>query len=80
MLSRELQIKELKSEIDQLKEENSSQSSLILSLRARIGDLQEETSSIENSQARGRYTIETLQQDARSQQAKVLELESRVRN
>ena len=41
--------------------------------------MQLETGSVEEVQARGQYTIETLQSDAKHQQGKVLELEARVR-
>ncbi|XP_033632699.1 coiled-coil domain-containing protein 170-like isoform X1 [Asterias rubens] len=79
LLSRDIQLKELNGEIERLNGESSRQSSLILSLRARIGDMQLETGSVEEVQARGQYTIETLQSDAKHQQGKVLELEARVR-
>ncbi|XP_022091031.1 coiled-coil domain-containing protein 170-like [Acanthaster planci] len=79
VLARELQIKELKAEIDRLNQESASQSSLVLSLKARIGELQDSSSSVEESQARGQYTIQTLQAEAKERQAKVLELEGRAR-
>ena len=80
VLARDLQIDELKSQIERHQKDAAQQMDIITNLRARVGELHEASSHIESVQSRGELTINALQQEGKEQAHRILELEGRIRD
>ncbi|XP_071833080.1 coiled-coil domain-containing protein 170-like [Apostichopus japonicus] len=73
-VSCEVQLREAEADNDRFKDDNHRQNALIHTLKQRVEELQ--TVSVSN----GEHALNSLQQDARQQQERIFELESRIRN
>lgn len=73
-MSCEVQLREAEADNDRFKDDNHRQNALIHTLKQRVEELQ--TVSVSN----GEHALNSLQQDARQQQERIFELESRIRN
>ena len=80
VLARDLQIDELKSQIEKQQKDAAQQMDIITNLRARVGELHEASSHIESIQSRGELTISALQHEGKEQAHRILELEGRIRD
>nr|XP_054758190.1 coiled-coil domain-containing protein 170-like [Lytechinus pictus] len=78
--ARELQLKEVNSQLEHQQSDAAQHLTIIQSLRDRIGELNNQSGVLEGAHARGEYTIEALQKESGVQAERILELESRIRD
>ncbi|KAM4695318.1 coiled-coil domain-containing protein 170 [Discoglossus pictus] len=77
--SKEVSLHELKAEVENYKENNARQSSLISSLRARVQETEEESGMLANSKTRADLAMQSVLQENRDIREQVLDLESRLK-
>ncbi|XP_069810741.1 coiled-coil domain-containing protein 170 [Dendropsophus ebraccatus] len=77
--SKEVCLQELKAEVENYKENNARQSSLITSLRARLQETEEESGLLANSKTRAELVLQGTAQENRGLKEKLEEVESRLK-
>ncbi|XP_030854172.1 coiled-coil domain-containing protein 170 [Strongylocentrotus purpuratus] len=78
--ARELQLKEVSSQLEHQQSDAAQHLAIIQSLRDRVGDLSNQSGVLEGAHARGGYTIDALQKESSAQAERILELEARIRD
>ncbi|XP_078673529.1 coiled-coil domain-containing protein 170-like isoform X2 [Branchiostoma floridae x Branchiostoma belcheri] len=76
---KDVQIRDLETEIQSYKEDNARQVALVQTLRNRIREMEDETGTLSVVKGRGEITIQALQKEVREYQDRVAELEGRLR-
>ncbi|XP_066279979.1 coiled-coil domain-containing protein 170-like isoform X2 [Branchiostoma lanceolatum] len=76
---KDVQIRDLESEVQSYKEDNARQVALVQTLRNRIREMDDETGTLSVVKGRGEITIQALQKEVREYQDRVAELEGRLR-
>ena len=76
---REDRIKELKLQLETVKESESRQMALCTSLRAKIAEYEAQAGSLEGAASRSEMAIHSLQNECSSYQERILELEHRLK-
>ncbi|XP_056419335.1 coiled-coil domain-containing protein 170 [Hyla sarda] len=77
--SKEVCLQELKAELENYKENNARQSSLITSLRARLQETEEESGLLANSKTRVEFAMQGTAQENRGLKERLQEVESRLK-
>ncbi|XP_053565242.1 coiled-coil domain-containing protein 170 [Bombina bombina] len=77
--AKELSLHELKAEVENYKENNARQSSMISSLRARIKETEEESGLLASSKSRADLAVQTVLQENQDVKEKVRDLEARLK-
>ncbi|KAG8583464.1 hypothetical protein GDO81_008428 [Engystomops pustulosus] len=77
--SKEIYLQELRAEVENYKENNARQSSLITSLRARLQETEEESGLLENSKSRAELAMQGIIQENRGLKERLKEAESTLR-
>ncbi|XP_021076543.1 coiled-coil domain-containing protein 170 [Mus pahari] len=80
MLSKEACCQELKAEMESYKENSARKSSLLISLRGRIEELQEESAAFSASKARAEASAHTMMKENQELTKKVLELNEKLQH
>ncbi|XP_028746057.1 coiled-coil domain-containing protein 170 [Peromyscus leucopus] len=80
MLSKEVCCQELKAEMESYKENSARKSSLLVSLRGRVQDLQEELAALSASKIRTEISAHTTMKENQELMKKVLELDEKLQN
>ncbi|XP_076408941.1 coiled-coil domain-containing protein 170 isoform X2 [Peromyscus maniculatus bairdii] len=80
MLSKEVCCQELKAEMESYKENSARKSSLLVSLRGRVQDLQEELAALSASKIRTEVSAHTTMKENQELMKKVLELDEKLQN
>ncbi|XP_036024592.1 coiled-coil domain-containing protein 170 [Onychomys torridus] len=80
MLSKEVCCQELKAEMEGYKENSARKSSLLVSLRGRVQDLQEESAALSASKIRAEISAHTTMKENQELMKKVLELDEKLQN
>ena len=75
---REDRIKELKLQLETVKEGESRQMALCSSLRAKIAEYEAQSGSLEGAASRSEMAIRSLQQECSNYQERIIELEHRL--
>ncbi|XP_038173597.1 coiled-coil domain-containing protein 170 isoform X1 [Arvicola amphibius] len=78
MLSKEVCCQELKAEMESHKENSARKSSLLVSLRGRVQELQEESAALSTSRIRTEMSAHTTMKENQELMKKVLELDERL--
>ncbi|KAM8946547.1 coiled-coil domain-containing protein 170 [Pelodytes ibericus] len=76
--SKEISLQELKAEIENYKENNARQSSIITSLRARMQETEEESGLLVTSKTRADLAMQTVLQENRDMKERIRDLEARL--
>ncbi|XP_078593515.1 coiled-coil domain-containing protein 170-like isoform X2 [Branchiostoma floridae x Branchiostoma japonicum] len=77
---KDVQIRDMETEIQSYKEDNARQVALVQTLRNRIREMEDETGTLSVVKGRGEITIQALQKEMREYQDRVAELEGRLRS
>ncbi|XP_071997039.1 coiled-coil domain-containing protein 170 isoform X2 [Engystomops pustulosus] len=77
--SKEIYLQELRAEVENYKENNARQSSLITSLRARLQETEEESGLLANSKSRAELAMQGIIQENRGLKERLKEAESTLR-
>ncbi|XP_028620191.1 coiled-coil domain-containing protein 170 [Grammomys surdaster] len=80
MLSKEVCCQELKAEMESYKENSARKSSLLVSLRGRIQELQEESAAFSASKIRAEASAHAMMKENQELMKKVLELDEKLQN
>lgn len=78
MLSKEVCCQELKAEVENYKEHSARKSSLLVSLRGRVQELQEESAALSTSRIRTEMTAHAAMKENQELMKKVLELDEKL--
>ncbi|KAM4770930.1 coiled-coil domain-containing protein 170 [Rhinophrynus dorsalis] len=77
--SKEVALQELRAELENYKENNARQSSVISSLRARVQEIEEESGFLATSKTRADLTMQAVLQENHDMKDRILDLESRLK-
>ncbi|XP_051020308.1 coiled-coil domain-containing protein 170 [Acomys russatus] len=80
MLSKEVCCQELKAEMESYKESSARKSSLLISLRGRVQELQEESAAFSASKIRAEISANAMMKENQELTKKVLELNGKLQN